>query len=1258
VKRLILWSPALLLSLTAVLVTVLIHTETGLHWSFRLAQTQVPGELEAQRLSGRLTGPLEIHGLRYRDDNADLRVDRIALDWRPLSLFVGRVVIRELIVEGSDIEIAGAAQPAIPRTAETRGADFGLTLPFEVSVDRLDIRASTLRLPNLDPIAIDRLLLRANVRGDEIAIDDLHLEAGLFEVDAEGRLPLSAAGPVRVTARFRADVDGQAWDGTTTLAGTPAAIEASLTIDQPIGVLGEARIDALADPPRWQASVGIDPFPLDVLVPDARPVQIQAAEIEADGHGPVFEVSGHLAVRDEEYGRWGAELEGRVDGPRREIRRFLIGALDGDARIEGRALQTAADSPGDDHIELDLRWENLAWPPLGEPLAFGPQGSASLSGILDDYRFTLAGAWLIADLPSLDLILEGNGNMSGLNVQELRGEFLDGQWRGTGLFEWRPVTRWDFALTANGVDPALLHPEVTGRLDAQARVSGSFDESLTLDIDIARLGGTLRDQPLDSHARIAIEDSKIDIRDLFVHAGGVELTGAASLADQWDINWRLAAADLAILHPDLGGTAHSTGTLTGPPDALRLRLALDGAGLFWHDHGIGILELSADLELGDDGQWQAALVADNAQAAGRELGRISIDTEGTAPDHRIMLRIEHQDHRLEQQLAGALHEGRWQTRLRQGRLEETHIGAWSQQADTRLDVTSATIALEDFCWRQDDAVVCVRGEHDAGNLMHAGLDWREIDLSRLDPWLPDGRVAISGMTRGNLEVRQVAGEPGALRLDFRSAPGALHYPLPPLGVSHTLGFESITLMAEAVEPEGLRGELRIVLNEREQISGEIVLPQWRLDEPLPAPEQELHGGLDLTLDDLSVLSLLHPDLQTGPGRITAGISFSGTVGAPRIDGDLHLALDLLSLPRFGVRLDELSLDAEFRHNDWTLAGSASMGQGRLELDGHGTVHNMRDWSGEVALNGENLQTLRMPTAEVITSPAITVRVNPEELVFDGRLVIPRARIEPVAPESIEPVSGDIVIIGEIAPEETPRIFDTHGRIELVLGDQVRLIGMGFEGRLTGRLRILLERDGSVNGFGEIRVVDGRYRAYGQNLAITQGRVLYAGGPIDNPAIDIIASRMRGEIEVGVRVTGTAEQPMVSLFSNPAMDDADILSYLILGRPMDQAGEGDGQLLHQAATSVALVGGEALAERISERFGIAEVTIEAGDDVADAALVLGRALSQRLYVRYIQGLIENTSAFQLRYQLSEKWTIETESGTRSGAGADILYTLER
>ncbi len=201
--------------------------------------------------------------------------------------------------------------------------------------------------------------------------------------------------------------------------------------------------------------------------------------------------------------------------------------------------------------------------------------------------------------------------------------------------------------------------------------------------------------------------------------------------------------------------------------------------------------------------------------------------------------------------------------------------------------------------------------------------------------------------------------------------------------------------------------------------------------------------------------------------------------------------------------------------------------------------------------------------------------------------------------------------------------------------------------------------------GELNVSSGRYEAYGQKLEIERGRLLFAGGPVDNPGIDARAVRRLqqttagAQVTVGVEVKGTLKSPELALFSDPAMGQSDTLSYLLFGRPADTANPAQGAAMAAAARALKLRGGEALAQRIGARFGIEEVDIQnvqTSTGAQDAALVLGKRLSPRLYVNYSIGLIEPVSVFRIRYELTKNWVLQAESGLNQGA--DLLYTIER
>ncbi len=62
------------------------------------------------------------------------------------------------------------------------------------------------------------------------------------------------------------------------------------------------------------------------------------------------------------------------------------------------------------------------------------------------------------------------------------------------------------------------------------------------------------------------------------------------------------------------------------------------------------------------------------------------------------------------------------------------------------------------------------------------------------------------------------------------------------------------------------------------------------------------------------------------------------------------------------------------------------------------------------------------------------------------------------------------------------------RIRLILGDQVRLRGSGFDARISGNLLAFDEPGKETTGTGELEIYDGTYKAYGQDLTIERGHL--------------------------------------------------------------------------------------------------------------------------------------------------------------------------
>lgn len=224
-----------------------------------------------------------------------------------------------------------------------------------------------------------------------------------------------------------------------------------------------------------------------------------------------------------------------------------------------------------------------------------------------------------------------------------------------------------------------------------------------------------------------------------------------------------------------------------------------------------------------------------------------------------------------------------------------------------------------------------------------------------------------------------------------------------------------------------------------------------------------------------------------------------------------------------------------------------------------------------------------------------------------------------------------------------------------MGDRVTFYGYGFEGRFGGNLLLEDQPGQPTRGTGEITIPEGQYRAYGQNLKVENGRLLYTGGPITNPGLDLRAVRKIGNVTAGLKVRGNLNQPVIELFSVPAMGQTDILAYLLLGGPIENATGEQGAMMAKAALAIGLSGGDSLARALTDRFGLDEMRVESNETGDQASLVMGRYLSPKLYISYGIGLAESANIVTIRYQISDKWQLKGESGEYQGA--DLLFTID-
>ena len=311
------------------------------------------------------------------------------------------------------------------------------------------------------------------------------------------------------------------------------------------------------------------------------------------------------------------------------------------------------------------------------------------------------------------------------------------------------------------------------------------------------------------------------------------------------------------------------------------------------------------------------------------------------------------------------------------------------------------------------------------------------------------------------------------------------------------------------------------------------------------------------------------------------------------------------------------------------------------------------------VRGDQLLVADTPDFRVLASPDITLRAGADGYHAEGEVLIPTARISPREITSTVGTSPDERIVGvpdleDGTPSTARRITSS---VKVVLGDAVRVEAYGLKARLDGDVTVSTVPDDVARGNGTIRVAEGEYKAFGQDVTITRGLLVYRNTPLNDPQLDIVAERKikDTDVTVAVNVRGSIDNPYIAITSEPSMSSNEALSYLLTGRSIDTLQSGEAANVNQAAESLAVSGGGLLLGGIGTRLGLDEVSVErTGED--DTSVVLGKALSPKLFVSYGISIAEAINTIKLRYTLNDRWSVKAESGLEQSA--DFEFRIER
>ena len=1183
----ILLSPVLILvALYAVLISPLGGPTVKL-----LANTFVEN-LSIDAIDGGFADTLEVHNVEWENPQWKVSAQYAYIDitWR--CLFEPRVCVNEVTLENATLTQRSNA----PDSSDDAPAGGQIELPLPIDVGYL-------ALTN-----IKLALLTTTVEIDELELTD-------FEGNSDLILDSIAAKGVRIALLNQDEA----------ASSSPAAMtNASETnSEQPAPKKEQAPSADSALPTSYSLSYDVPelpniatPIPLSLgtfLVEDLHIIQGESKQqislislLEAHFKGSDVAIEEMTVVHEqgEVKGKASATLDGNFplnvainaktklgDTPQ-ELSVAAAGALDdltlsvvakGAVTANANLMANILDS--NLPIEFTANWQEQAIPTVENTTL--KEGQLTLSGTMGDYVLKGAGAATLPDIGnvpvSLDVVLKKNN----IFVNEANINALDGSLTNTGTLYLNESIAWEGKTTLKNVSGrqfSTYAPEkISGEIDSILQYSerGGLHMSLR-DMSVS---GVLQGKPLQVKGNAVYAGPS----DLFVTNVNIiqeheqernTIRAIAQVLNKRHLNANIAINVNAIssLYPEVTGAISGNITAAGP----------------WQNPSAnGTLALSN------------IAVSPNLNASAAQQGPLNgeIKVSGTYRDHTADIDLAVPNNNIGLSLKGAWTNNHWVGEISDTALKLANM-QWTLSSPFSVDIgtTPITAKIGQHCWTsRKEGELCISNV----NYQQNKASW-DISATALPIGLWANELAptvVSSPSQATLTVKTKgsysANDPidATFTASMSSAPWQLGETRP------------LTLTINSIETKGeiKQGQLAStsVISSQDVGDATLTLNTRPFESRIP-----LDGKLEMQGLNVAPFKPLSPAIRTLTGKLNGNVSLSGYIDDPTLNGELTVSNGAIDIQDTPVTLADWNQKVSLNGQTAALDGTFLLGGGKGALKGE------LDWSSNPSatfnLKGNGFE-IRQPNIRLKVSPNIDIAATKEKVDVSGEVNIPWARIEIESlPESAVSPSKDVHLRGEPDREEPLDIVHASVLVNIDKNktEEVKLEAFGLTASLYGGIRVNTQP--ALVGYGDLQILNGRYNAYGQQLIIQTGEVQF-NGPIDQPLLLVEAIRdpakTDDDVIAGIRIDGAADSPSINLFSEPAMDQQGVLSYLLTG-----SGPNSGtQDPNYAALLVGfgLSNTKTLTGQVGSALGIDDFSLSTNEDL----LSVRGQINERLSVEY-------------------------------------------
>lgn len=417
---------------------------------------------------------------------------------------------------------------------------------------------------------------------------------------------------------------------------------------------------------------------------------------------------------------------------------------------------------------------------------------------------------------------------------------------------------------------------------------------------------------------------------------------------------------------------------------------------------------------------------------------------------------------------------------------------------------------------------------------------------------------------------------------------------------------------------------------------------------------------------LSALAPFVKDLHDTRGEIIFQAGTQGPTDDMRWQSELDFNNAGFEIPGLGQQVENLAGHLEITPGMLIVEDlSGRMDGGRFTLDGQMPLKNWQPIGGQLVLKTHALPLQWPDTLDVVVTGDLTFRGTKEAPALSGKLVLlegsyykdVKMNLLSAVTQTKRAVAipSSYTVPGQLG-RTTLNVAVTH-RYPLLVDNNLANLQVAPDLKISGTLaRPILS--------GRAQVNEGEVIFRRKSFEVKRGVVDFINPYKIEPNLDIVAEADIRQWRVSLSLSGTPDQLVFKLTSDPPESENDILSLILLGRTGSELAKGEGGSNQTTRQMLASLVATAWGEDVKKHSGIDILEVETGtgqdEESADRVqLTVGKKLSQRLTVKYEveSGQEELVQRAISEYQFLEHLLASGFQDSKGGYGGELVFRIE-